>query len=417
MNVLLCPFSDPGYLYPAVAVGLELRRRGHSVFTLARPGTATALRETALPILPADEYGGAGAFSVGRWVETGMSQYRAVLDAARDVRADAVVTSLLCHGVLLAAETLDLPVTVLGFAAHLWPYRDQVEGEPERVVLREWRLRELLRHYRATREQAGLPYRRDRRPDRPLIGAGLLLRGDPALEYPGAVLPEGVHHVGPCSWEPRADPPALDRLAGHLARVGKPVVYVHLGRVFGGESLWPRLNVTFTGGPFQAVVEQARSGAPHPAADADVVVVRRPWMGPLIELADLVLTNGTTSPVLNALRYGRPLAVAPAGSEQPLLAEACVRSGAAVRFTGGAEVLKAACDDEPLRNRVRWLGARLNESGGAAAAADFVTGAVPIAPDRRTKREGPADDATRSTATGSAATGSAATGSTATNAL
>jgi len=27
MRVLLCPLNDPGYLYPALAVGRELRRR------------------------------------------------------------------------------------------------------------------------------------------------------------------------------------------------------------------------------------------------------------------------------------------------------------------------------------------------------------------------------------------------------
>ncbi|WP_055482978.1 glycosyltransferase [Sphaerimonospora mesophila] len=393
MNVLLCPFSDPGYLYPALAVGIELRRRGHRVLVLARPRAAVVIGEAGLPMLDAREYHGGRAFSVGCWGETGAAQYRAVAAAAREIGADVLVTSALCHGALLAAEALDLPAVVLGFAAHLWPYRHGGEGEPEHVVLREWRLRELLRHYHATRERVGLRARRDRRPDLPLIGAGLLLRGDPALEYPGAVLPEGIHHVGPCAWEPGADPAELRRLTERLARIGKPVVYVHLGRTFGGESLWPRLNATFTGGPFQAVVERARSGEPRAAAGADLIVVERPWMGPLIALAEVVLTNGTSSPVLAALGQGRPLAVAPAGSEQPLLAEACVRSGVAVRFPGpggeggmggvagggagdGAGLLKAVCDDEPLKQRARRLGERLNRSGGAGAAADFVTSVV-----------------------------------------
>ena len=45
-----------------------------------------------------------------------------ILRAAALVRADALVTSVLCHGALLAAELLDLPVVVLGLAAHLWDY-------------------------------------------------------------------------------------------------------------------------------------------------------------------------------------------------------------------------------------------------------------------------------------------------------
>ncbi|MEU6412544.1 hypothetical protein [Microbispora sp. NPDC046933] len=381
MNVLLCPLSDAGYLYPALAVGRQLRRRGHAVFPLARPGAAGVVGEAGFAALNAHEYGGVRAFSAAWWGETGALQYRTVVRAAREVRADALVTSILCHGAILAAEALDLPVVVLGFATHLWTYARGAEGERHgRAVMRELRLVELLRLYDLTREQAGLPPRRDRRRDLPLIGSGLLLRGDPALEHPGAELPEGVRHVGPCPWEPAADPAALHRLAGHVRRIGKPVVYVHLGRVFGGESMWPRLNATFTGSPFQAVVERGRSGEPRPAPGADVVVVREPWMGPLIELSDLVLTNGTSSPVLAALMRGKPLAVAPIGSEQPMLSEACVRAGVAVGFPpgpvgDGVPALGTAYAGG-LDERVRELGARLNTSGGAAAAADAVVAAT-----------------------------------------
>ncbi|MEO3813305.1 hypothetical protein ABGB17_30250 [Sphaerisporangium sp. B11E5] len=386
MNVLLCPFSDPGYLYPALAVGVELRRRGHTVAVLGRPGAARAAQEAGLTALDAAAYGGTGAFSVGRWMMTGHEQYRAVVAAARDTGADALVASVLSHGALLAGEALDLPVTVLGFAAHLWPYRAGGDGEPEHLAQREWRLGELLRHYRALRERTGLPRRHDRPADRPLIGAGLLLRGDPALEYPGAVLPHGVRHVGPCHWEPRPAPAETCRVAGLLARSGKPVVYVHLGREFGGTSLWPRLNAAFTGGPYQAVVELGRSGGPRAAPRADIVTVRVPYMGPLIELSEMVLTSGTSSPVLAALRHGRPLAVAPAGSEQPLLADACERAGVAVRFPGEgtAAALTGALDRaltrETVRRRARWLGARLRDAGGAAAAAGHVVSTVSSAP-------------------------------------
>ncbi|WP_211589787.1 glycosyltransferase [Microbispora sp. H11081] len=390
MNVLLCPFSDPGYLYPALAVGRELRRRGHRVLVLGRSGAVPTAGLAGLAALDAAGYEGTGGFSVGRWALGGAAQYRAVRHVAREFRADVLVTSVLGHGALLAAEALDLPVVVLGFAAHLWPYAAGGEGEPRHVVAREWRLRETLRHYRGLRELAGLPPRRDRRAERPLIGSGLLLRGGPALEYPGAVLPEGVRHVGPCQWEPAVDPGEVDRIDRRLSRVGKPVVYVHLGRQFGGQSLWPALNEAFTGGPFQAVVERARSGEPSPAAGADILVVREPWMGPLVERAALVLTNATTSPVLAALRHGKPLAVAPAGSEQPLLAEACVRAGVAVRFPcgdqpgPGAAVLAAARDDGALHERARRVGGGLPRDG-ARSAADRVVAAVtargPAAPE------------------------------------
>lgn len=100
----------------------------------------------------------------------------------------------------------------------------------------------------------------------------------------------------------------------------KPLAYVHLGRTFGGTSLWPRLNAAFTAGTHRGVVELGRSGAPEAAAGADLIVGRRPWMSPLVDRADLVLTNATSAPVLAALLHGKPLLVAPNGSEQQVLA-------------------------------------------------------------------------------------------------
>jgi UDP:flavonoid glycosyltransferase YjiC (YdhE family) len=231
----------------------------------------------------------------------------------------------------------------------------------------------MLGLYTQAREQAGLPARRGPLTQRALIGSGLLLRGHPELEYPGGVLPPGVHRVGPCLWEPPADPTEIAEIDSTLDRVGKPVVYAHLGRTFGGDSLWPRLNAAFTSGRFQAVVELGRSGAPQHCAGANVLVVRKPWMGPLIERSELVLTNATSAPVLAGLSRGRPLVVAPAGSEQPLLAQACLRAGVAARFPRDpgddcAAVLDAARADPALRSKAGDLAAKLSRMNSDRAA-------------------------------------------------
>ena len=377
MNVLLCPFSEPGYLYPAIAIGRELHRRRHTVTLLGRARMAPVAAAAGLTFVPAESDGGARAFGVARWFQSGVAQFTATVRAARDSAADVLVTSVLCHGALLAGEVLDLPVVVVGFAAHLWTYQTRDDEDPLLPTQRRWRQRETVRYYQEAREQVGLPAREGRSPLAPLVASGLLLRGDPALEVPGAVLPDGIHHVGPCWWEPPADPAELEVVATRLDRVGKPVIYVHLGRIFRGRSLWPRLNAAFTDGPFQAVVEQGRSADPRPEADADIVLVRRPWMGPLVDRAELVLTNATSAPVLGALRAGRPLVVAPAGSEQPLLAAACLRAGVAVRFPDEVgpdptTVLDAAWQDSELHARAGALGTRLRAAGGQVRAADLV---------------------------------------------
>lgn len=377
MNILLCPLSDGGYLYPAIAAGRELQRRGNSVGVLGRSAAASVVAQAGLPFAAAEDYGGRGGFSVARWGHAGLAQFRATLRAASQARADVLVTSVLSLGALLAAEVLDVPVVVLGLSVHLWRYRTGGDAEPQPAWSREQRTRETLRLYRALREETGLAARNDAWPESPLCGAALLLRGDPVLEFPGAVLPRGVQHVGPLAWEPAADRAEIDTVQTQLDRVGKPVVYVHLGRFFGGTSQWPQLNAAFTGGPFQAVVEQGRSADPQPAPGADIVLVRQPWMGPLIDRAGLVLTSGTSAPVLAALLRGRPLGVSPNGSEQPLLAGACVRAGVAVRAldhgsSAPSGVLGRAWRDFGLRERARELGRRLAATGSATRAANVI---------------------------------------------
>ncbi|MEW1633666.1 glycosyltransferase [Streptomyces sp. NPDC093801] len=377
MKILLCPLSDGGYLYPAIAAGRELRRRGHDVSVLGRSTAAPVAADAGLPFAAAEEYGGHRAFSATWWGPNGAAQYRATVRAARETGADLLVTSVLCNGALLAAETLDIPVVVIGLAAHLWDYRSGGDDEPHLGRTRRSRTDGCLGLYSDLREEAGLAGRASRWGAEPLLGDALLLRGDPELEYPGAELPERIRHVGPLSWEPAPDPAEAGAIGDHLSRNGKPVVYVHLGRFFEGKTLWPRLNEAFTGGPFQAVVEQGRSTDPEPAPGADILLVRKRWMGPLVDRAGLVLSSGTSAPVLAALLRGRPLALSPNGSEQPLLTGACLRAGVAVHFPKGpagdaSALLESAWRDEGLRARARVLGSRLAAMDSAARAADAV---------------------------------------------
>ncbi|MFE5791416.1 glycosyltransferase [Streptomyces sp. NPDC056503] len=380
VRALFCPLSDPGYLYPATAVALEVHRRGHAVTLLSTGPAARAAEAAGLDVLePGEE------FAVSRWFRAGQGQYHRILRAARLTRPDVLVTSALCVGALAAAETLDLPVVVLGLACHLWPHRDA--PGPDDAEDRGWRLDGALDVYRALRAELGLP---GTGPDgqRALLGTRFLLRGHAGLEPAGAVLPERVRHVGPCWWEPPADEAAVAATGSRLDRSGKPVVYVHLGRVFGGESLWPWIRRTFTGGEFQAVVETGRSetgrrGDPAltpaeqggaTAEPADVTVVRRPWMSPFLDRASLVVTNGTSAPVLGALRHRRPLLVSPNGGEQRVLAAACLRAGVAAPLdrARGEDQLRTAAADLALSARAARMADELDQSKSESAAAQAV---------------------------------------------
>jgi UDP:flavonoid glycosyltransferase YjiC (YdhE family) len=377
VNVLLCPLSDPGYLYPAIDVGRELRRRGAGVHLVGPAKTAPPAAEAALSFLPAEDYGAErSSLSAASWSRKAPEQYQTILRAARDIGADVLVTSILCQGALLAAEVLDLPVIVIGFAAHIWAYQN-ANGEPAHPAVRVFRTHSMIHGLEESREQLGLTPRTNGKGGNPLIGTALLLRGDPALEHPGATLPDRVHHVGPLTWEPQAPSEQLAEITDRLDRVGKPVAYIHLGRYFGTTHAWPRLNAAFTGGPFQAVVELGRTSGPKPAHGADLVVVRRPWMGPLIDRAEFVMTDGTSAPVLQALVRGRPLGITPVGSENMVLGPACVRAGVAVYIPNTmppapVDVLRSAWRQTSIRIRAGALGQRLTKTNGGSRAAGII---------------------------------------------
>ncbi|HEV2887679.1 MAG TPA: hypothetical protein VGX49_12255, partial [Jatrophihabitans sp.] len=199
---------------------------------------------------------------------------------------------------------------------------------------------------------------------------------------PAAELPAGISHSGPCWWEPPVTGDELDEVDRTLAERDLPACYVHLGRTFGGETLWPRLNAAFTDGPMQGLVERGRSGDALPGPTAAVTVLRKPWLSPLVERSRLVLTSGTSAPTMGALLSGRPLVMAPAGSEQPLLTAACVRAGVALRLPEQPDppllhaTLNQALSDERLRQAVDVLGARLRAADGPGAVATHVRSAL-----------------------------------------
>ncbi|MFE9452209.1 glycosyltransferase [Streptomyces sp. NPDC006739] len=371
MKVLMCPFTDPGYLYPATSVALELQRRGHSV-TLLTDGPAAAAGAAGIGLRPAAALPVPDLFRVHRWFQAGADQYRWVRDAVRAARPDVLVTSVLCLGPLLAAAALGLPVVVIGLACHLWPYLPG-GAVAEDSAQRAWRLRECLDPYHRAREQAGLAAHQVPEDERALLGTVFLLRGHPGLETPGSLLPEQVRHVGPCWWEPPADPAVLEPLRASIERTGKPLVYVHLARAFHEEGLWPWIESAFSSGDFQALVELGRS-RPSQASAPDVLTVRLPWLGPLLERADLVVSSGTSAPVLAALLHGRPLLVSPDGGEQKVLAAACRNAGvaAALSRTTGAASLHAVARDRALHARAGQLADALRQTKSESLAADAV---------------------------------------------
>jgi UDP:flavonoid glycosyltransferase YjiC (YdhE family) len=223
MRCFLGAFGDPGHAFPMLALGAELRRRGHDVTLETWSRWRPHVEGAGMRFVAAPEY------PVFPTRERPMSPYEAVVAAVGETRPAlaAAAPQVVVHDVLtlapaLAAELEGVPTATL--IPHLYPV-----GEPglppfglgaraprTRVGSVLWRgfdplvARGLERgrdELNATRAQVGLPT-----VDRVFGGLSerlCLVATFPQLEYP-RVWPEHVHVVGPLLWEPggpEVDPP------------------------------------------------------------------------------------------------------------------------------------------------------------------------------------------------------------------
>jgi MGT family glycosyltransferase len=216
VRFLLGAFGDPGHTFPVIALGRELRARGHDVVLQTWKRWRDDVEAEGLSFEPAPEY---DVFpTLGRWLKP----YEAVLRAAadtrpfvRDMRPDAVVSDILTLAPALAAETEGIPSATLiphvdprpadGFPPYslgarlprtaagrtLWRGVDGVVGKG---------LAQGREELNRTRELLGLPVLERVHGG---ISDQLCLVGTfPQLEYPRAWSAR-THVVGPLLWEPR----------------------------------------------------------------------------------------------------------------------------------------------------------------------------------------------------------------------
>ncbi|MBJ7331187.1 MAG: glycosyltransferase [Solirubrobacteraceae bacterium] len=215
-RVLLGAFGDPGHVFPCMALGRELRRRGHDVAIHTAEKWRTHGEAEGFRFFAAPEYG----LELTNGVP--LKPYQAVATAtgqASEVvaafRPDLVVADILTLAPALAGELAGLPVATL--VPHVYP--DPLDGWPPyslgarlpRTAIGRALWRRLtgpmlnkgldlgMRECNETRALVGLP-------PRPWVHNGqsdelVMVATMPQLEYP-RTWPEHVHVVGPLIWEP-----------------------------------------------------------------------------------------------------------------------------------------------------------------------------------------------------------------------
>ena len=401
MRILAYTSPARGHLYPLVPVLDELARRGHeiAVRTLAsQVGLMTGRGFEAAPISPAieaiepDDYLGRTQIAkLRRSMNTFGARSRHEVEDLRSAidehRPDALLVDCMTWGATAVAEAWggpwaqwfpfplplpspDVPPFGPGFkpaAGVPGRLRDRLVGP---LVAGTYE-RAALPPVNATRRAVGV--RQLSSAEELLTVAPLLLymTGEP-FEYPRSHWPPSVRMIGPCAWDPPADPPPW------LDAVDRPLILVSTSSEFQDDGRLARTALEAFAGEDVEVIATFPSGELPEVVPPNARVEHFVPHGRILERAACAITHGGAGATQKALAAGVPVCVVPFGRDQLEIARRVDVAGAGTRLPLGR--LTAARLRESARVAMtRSDGARrvadgYRATGGAVTAADAVEG-------------------------------------------
>lgn len=335
-RLLFSPFTEEGFLYPAIGLGQHLVARGHLVAMIAEEAGRSLLEGRGILCFPASS---AEAIScrVGTWGDQeSIACHSGMLKRAiQAFQPDVLVISALNLSGLIAREETNIPTVVLGFASYMYPRAmGEIHKDSDAVErLRWWRYSETVRILEAARARAGLMPSIDDWRCTALLGDLFLLRTIPALEDSGVGLPSRVRFAGACLWEPEGSESQLGTLIDWRKRSGPPVIYVQVGRSFKGASLWPIITEAFAREGVTIVASLSRCDVPIGDVPENFLLLPCVNQSVVLSQARAVICDGHSTAVLGALCKGVPCVLAPNGSGTEEIAFRCQRAGVAEVLT------------------------------------------------------------------------------------
>jgi MGT family glycosyltransferase len=394
MKVLAYTSPARGHLFPLVPILDELARRGHAVALRTLAAQVPLMSERgfdAAPIAPAieaieqdDFLGRTPPARIKRAMTTfGRRANHEPADLQSAIAAhepDALLVDCMSWGASAVAQawggpwaqwfpyplplsSRDVPPFGPGLAPMAGPL-GRVRDRLVRAVLEPPVARASLPAVNAVRARVGVPSLNsvdDLFTVAPLL---LYMTAEP-LEYPRSDWPAAVLPIGPCTWDPPADPPAW------LGEVERPLVLVSTSSEFQDDG---RLVTT----ALEALAEEdVQVIATLPAADpprsipANARVERFIPHAPILERAACAITHGGAGATQKALAAGVPVCVVPFGRDQLEVARRVEVAGAGTRLP--AARLRA----DRLRDRVRQ--AMTMRAGAQRVAAGFAAAGGPVA--------------------------------------
>ncbi|HEX7119824.1 MAG TPA: nucleotide disphospho-sugar-binding domain-containing protein [Longimicrobiales bacterium] len=383
MRFLMCSFGNPGFLFPMLGLALELRRRGHEVAFVTGIEAGGVLQRLGVRRIPRGD-GDGESFHVARWpspIHTAID-VKHIEYALERFGPDALVTHSLCQAPIIVKERTGIAVGVMGFAAYLWPSAGGADGTvgPKLRRLQEWRAEDMLLQLNRARSLFRLKPRDLDLRDFPLLGDLFMVRSVPELEPTLPLLPEQVHVVGACLWEPPAgesDP--WSEIRSRLTAPDAPILYAHQGRAFGRPDFWPLLTCALAGESLQVIASVGRMDGGPGDLPGNFFARDHVPQELVLPRAAAVVCAGHTSVVLGTLTHGLPGVVVPHGGETPDNADRLVAQGCAIRLDGaelGPDTLRDAVFEamrsDAMRDNARRIQKAFERMSGFDTAATLV---------------------------------------------
>jgi MGT family glycosyltransferase len=391
-----------GHLFPLAGILDELAGRGHAVAVRTLSSQVGLMRSRgfdAAPIDPRieavahDDYLGRTPLgsqkravrAICRRAQFEVDDLRGAID---DARPDLLVVDFGSWGALAAAEAwggpwaswcpypLPLPSRdAPPFGPGLSPARGRL-GRLRDAALRPVMFGALERIVRPRvneiRAAVGVP---------PIGGADELFGAIPLLlyttaepfEYPRSDWPENVRLVGPCDWDPPADPPQW------LDAVDAPIVLVTTSSEFQDDGRLVRCALeALADEPVHVVATLPAADPAGFAAPANARVLTFAPHGLILDHAACAVTHGGMGATQKALARGVPVCAVPFGRDQFEVARRVEVAGAGTRVPArrlSPARLRAAVREAMTRRAgAERVAAAYRRAGGPAAAADACEG-------------------------------------------
>lgn len=389
-----------GHLFPVTPILDRLGRRGHEITVCALSSELDMLRARGLdahaidPEIEAIEIDDWKAASPRRALERSVRAFtaRAVFDAPDLSRAigaadpDLLLIDINTWGAMATAEASGLPwAAFCPYPLALsspdvppfgpgWPPARGPAGR-----LRDRAMRPLVV---GSIERAMLPGINEIRTGLGLETVSSMdeLFGSPDLllymtaepfEYARRDWPDNLVRVGPCEWDPPADPP------GWLEGVGEPIVLVTTSSEFQDDGRLVQTALDALGDePFHVVVTVPAGDPASYEVPANARVERFVPHTPILDRAVCAVTHGGMGATQKALVRGVPVCAVPFGRDQLEVARRIEVAGAGTRLP--ARRLNPARLRTAVRTAVerapgaRRVAAGYEAAGGASAAAGAV---------------------------------------------